>query len=94
LPLAEQIGVADRAVTAGTVAGSLPQLANVLTIQDLQNWPHRTGINLSPVKKTDLPFGLPLTIEKLTKMLNGRMPVAGESVRACLNPDAEVELKN
>ena len=43
-----------RLTRSGMVAGSLPQLAKGLTIQELQNCKRRTSI--SPAKKTDLPF--------------------------------------
>ena len=38
------------------VTGSFWQLANVLTIKVLQICERRTRINVSPAKKTDLPF--------------------------------------
>jgi hypothetical protein len=36
---------------------ALPQLANVLTIQELQNRKPRTRINISPAKKLTYLFG-------------------------------------
>src|SRR6266481_689640 len=45
-----------RLARSGTVAGSLPQLANMLTIQELQIWKCCTRINITPAKKTGLPF--------------------------------------
>jgi hypothetical protein len=42
---------------SGTVAGSLWQLANKLTTQELQTWKRRTGTNTSPVKKLAYLFG-------------------------------------
>jgi len=50
-----------RLARSGMVAGSLPQLANVLTIQELQNCERRTRINSSPVKKLTYLFGEALT---------------------------------
>src|ERR1700757_4145033 len=49
-----------RLARSGTVAGSLPQLANTLTIRELQNREQRSSINSSPVKKVTYLFGLPL----------------------------------
>src|SRR5207249_5918163 len=54
-----------RLARSGTIARSLPQLAKMLTIQDLQNCERRTRINSSPVKKTNYLFGLPLARAKL-----------------------------
>src|SRR5271165_4489431 len=45
-----------RLARSGTIAGSFWHLANVLTIRVLQIWERRTRINISPAKKTDLPF--------------------------------------
>src|SRR5271165_1706855 len=45
-----------RLARSGTVAGSFWQLANILTIRVLQICACRTRINISPAKKTDLPF--------------------------------------
>src|ERR1700740_409694 len=45
-----------RLARSGTIAGSLPQLANMLTIQELQTWKRNTRINIVPDKKTGLPF--------------------------------------
>jgi excisionase family DNA binding protein len=42
------------------MAESLPQLANVLTIGELQNCNGRTRTNPSPSKKVTYLFGLPL----------------------------------
>src|SRR4029077_10145678 len=46
-----------RLARSGTVAGSLPQLANTLTIGELQNREQRSRINSSPVKKVTYLFG-------------------------------------
>src|SRR5208337_3565655 len=40
-----------RLTTSGTIAGSLPQLANMLTIQELQTRKRNTRINIVPDKK-------------------------------------------
>jgi hypothetical protein len=46
------------------VAGSLPQLANVLTIRELQNYKRRTRTNSSAIKKLTYLFGEPLANAK------------------------------
>src|SRR5271166_6433676 len=49
-----------RLTRSGTIAGSLPQLANMLTIQELQTWKRNTRINIVPDKKLAYLFGEPL----------------------------------
>jgi hypothetical protein len=46
-----------RLAKSGTVAGSLSQLANMLTIRESQNWKKRTRTNTSPTKKLAYLFG-------------------------------------
>src|ERR1700732_4151916 len=54
-----------RLTRSGTIAGSLPQLANMLTIQELQTWKRNTRINIVPDKKLAYLFGEPLVSEGL-----------------------------
>src|SRR5438132_14360513 len=49
-----------RLAKSGMTVGSLPQLANVLTIQELQNCKRCTSTNSSSPKKLSYLFGLPL----------------------------------
>src|SRR6266699_7163733 len=50
-----------RLAKSGMTVGSLPQLANVLTIQEVQNCKRCTSTNSSSPKKLSYLFGLPLT---------------------------------
>src|SRR5271165_937167 len=58
-----------RLTRSGTIAGSLPQLANMLTIQELQTWKRNTRINIVPDKKLAYLFGEPLASHR--QSLNG-----------------------
>src|SRR5271169_1121518 len=49
-----------RLTRSGTIAGSLPQLANMLTIQELQTCKRSTRINVVLIKKPTYLFGEPL----------------------------------
>jgi len=54
-----------RLTTSGTIAGSLPQLANMLTIQELQTRKRNTRINIVPDKKNWPTFSENLSLQEL-----------------------------
>src|SRR5947209_20198180 len=61
-----------RLAKSGMTVGSLPQLANVLTIQELQNCKRCTSTNSSSPKKLSYLFGLPL-VRPSTRRIGDRL---------------------
>src|SRR6202011_2544520 len=66
-----------RLTRSGTIAGSLPQLANMLTIQELQTWKRTTRINIVPDKKLAYLFGEPLVSKGVMGSPTENQDVAG-----------------